>query len=92
VPFRASTTWRNTAKHFSHTRPHQLSHKTVPLRPSRGTPTTSPTPRQSPQSNESSCGNFRLLERLFPQITPVLKINQLETITEAAASILITGN
>jgi hypothetical protein len=27
-------------------------------------------------------GNFRLLERLFPQITRVLKINQLETITD----------
>ncbi len=40
-------------------------------------------------------GNFRLLERLFPQIQRVLKINQLETITddviEAAASILVTG-
>ncbi|MET4540893.1 hypothetical protein ABIE37_002681 [Arthrobacter bambusae] len=38
-------------------------------------------------------GNFRLLERLFPQITRVLKINQLETITddiiEAAASVLV---
>lgn len=41
-------------------------------------------------------GNFRLLERLFPQITRVLKINQLETITddviEAAASTLVIGN
>ncbi len=41
-------------------------------------------------------GNFRLLERLFPQITRVLKIIQLETITddvvEAAASILVIGN
>lgn len=41
-------------------------------------------------------GNFRLLERLFPQINRVLKINQLETITddviEAAASILVIGN
>jgi DNA transposition AAA+ family ATPase len=41
-------------------------------------------------------GNFRLLERLFPQITRVLKINQLETITddviEAAASILVIGH
>lgn len=41
-------------------------------------------------------GNFCLLERLFPQITRVLKINQLETITddvvEAAASILVIGN
>ena len=41
-------------------------------------------------------GNFRLLERLFPQITRVLKINQLDTITddvvEAAASILVIGN
>jgi DNA invertase Pin-like site-specific DNA recombinase len=40
-------------------------------------------------------GNFRLLERLFPQIGRVLKINQLETITddvvEAAASILVIG-
>ena len=27
-------------------------------------------------------GNFRLLERLFPQINRVLKINQLETITD----------
>jgi len=40
-------------------------------------------------------GNFRLLERLFPQISRVLKINQLETITddvvEAAASILVIG-
>ncbi|MFH6681122.1 ATP-binding protein, partial [Clavibacter michiganensis] len=40
-------------------------------------------------------GNFRLLERLFPQIQRVLKINQLETITddviEAAGSILVTG-
>lgn len=40
--------------------------------------------------------NFRLLERLFPQITRVLKINQLETITddviEAAASTLVIGN
>jgi hypothetical protein len=34
--------------------------------------------------------------RLFPQITRVLKINQLETITdyviEAAASVLVIGN
>ena len=41
-------------------------------------------------------GNFRLLERLFPQINRVLKINDLETITddviEAAASILVIGN
>lgn len=41
-------------------------------------------------------GNFRLLERLFPQIARVLKINGLETITddviEAAASILVIGN
>lgn len=41
-------------------------------------------------------GNFRLLERLFPQIGRVLKINQLETITndvvEAAASILVVGS
>ncbi len=41
-------------------------------------------------------GNFRLLERLFPQINRVLKINQLETITddviEAAATILVIGN
>ena len=40
-------------------------------------------------------GNFRLLERLFPQINRVLKINQLETITddviEAAASTLVIG-
>lgn len=40
-------------------------------------------------------GNFRLLERLFPQIQRVLRINQLETITdgviEAAASVLVTG-
>ncbi|MFS0731896.1 AAA family ATPase [Microbacterium sp. 1P10UB] len=43
-----------------------------------------------------SRGNFRLLERLFPQIARVLKINQLETITddvvEAAASILVIGD
>jgi DNA transposition AAA+ family ATPase len=41
-------------------------------------------------------GNFRLLERLFPQINRVLRINQLDTITddvvEAAASILVIGN
>lgn len=41
-------------------------------------------------------GNFRLLERLFPQIARVLKINELETITddviEAAASILVIGS
>lgn len=41
-------------------------------------------------------GNFRILERLFPQIRPVLRINQLETITddviEAAASILVIGD
>lgn len=41
-------------------------------------------------------GNFRLLERLFPQIARVLNVNQLEAITddviEAAASILIIGN
>ena len=40
-------------------------------------------------------GNFRLLERLFPQIIRVLKINDLETITddvvEAAASVLVIG-
>jgi DNA transposition AAA+ family ATPase len=40
-------------------------------------------------------GNFRLLERLFPQIARVLKINELETITddviEAAASTLVIG-
>ena len=41
-------------------------------------------------------GNFRLLERLFPQIRRVLKINDLHTITddviEAAASTLVIGN
>jgi hypothetical protein len=41
-------------------------------------------------------GNLGLLQRLFPQITRILKINQLETITddviEAAASILVIGN
>lgn len=40
-------------------------------------------------------GNFRLLERLFPQIERVLKINELQTITndvvEAAASTLVIG-
>lgn len=40
-------------------------------------------------------GNFRLLERLFPQVARVLKINELETITddviEAAASTLVIG-
>ncbi|WP_154795788.1 AAA family ATPase [Occultella kanbiaonis] len=40
-------------------------------------------------------GNFRLLERLFPQIERVLKINELDTITndviEAAASTLVVG-
>ena len=40
-------------------------------------------------------GNFRLLERLFPQIERVLKINKLDTITndviEAAASTLVIG-
>jgi DNA transposition AAA+ family ATPase len=40
-------------------------------------------------------GNFRLLERLFPQIARVLKINELDTITddviEAAASTLVIG-
>ena len=40
-------------------------------------------------------GNFRLLERLLPQIQRVLKINDLTTITndviEAAASTLIIG-
>ncbi len=40
-------------------------------------------------------GNFRLLERLFPQISRVLKINRLHSITddvvEAAASILVIG-
>ena len=40
-------------------------------------------------------GNFRLLERLFPQINRILKINELETITndvvEAAASVLVIG-
>ncbi len=41
-------------------------------------------------------GNFRLLERLFPQISRVLQINELETITddvvEAAASVLVIGS
>ncbi|MFB9658047.1 ATP-binding protein, partial [Microbacterium imperiale] len=41
-------------------------------------------------------GNFRLLERLFPQISRILKINELETITddvvEAAASVLVIGS
>ena len=40
-------------------------------------------------------GNFRLLERLFPQIPRVLKINELDTITndviEAAQSTLVIG-
>lgn len=40
-------------------------------------------------------GNFRLLERLFPQIERVMKINELDTITndviEAAASTLVIG-
>jgi uncharacterized membrane-anchored protein len=39
--------------------------------------------------------NFRLLERPFPQIERVLKINELDTITndviEAAASTLVVG-
>lgn len=41
-------------------------------------------------------GNFRIIERLFPQIRRVLRINELETITddviEAAASILVIGD
>lgn len=40
-------------------------------------------------------GNFRILERLFPQIERVLKINELQTITndvvEAAQSTLVIG-
>lgn len=39
-------------------------------------------------------GNFRLLERLFPQIERILKINELDTITnviEAAQSTLVIG-
>ena len=40
-------------------------------------------------------GNFRLLERLIPQIQRVLKINELDTITndviEAAQSTLVIG-
>lgn len=40
-------------------------------------------------------GNFRLLERLFPQIERVMRINELDTITndviEAAASTLVIG-
>ncbi|PWF82818.1 AAA family ATPase [Kocuria rosea] len=40
-------------------------------------------------------GNFRLLERLFPQIERVLRINELQTITsdvvEAASSTLVIG-
>ena len=40
-------------------------------------------------------GNFRLLERLFPQVERILKINELDTITddviEAAASTLVIG-
>ncbi|QYM77343.1 AAA family ATPase [Leucobacter luti] len=40
-------------------------------------------------------GNFRFLERLFPQIPRILKINELETITdeviEAAVSTLVIG-
>ena len=42
------------------------------------------------------CETSIVVERLFPQINRVLKINQLETITddviEAAASILVIGN
>lgn len=34
-------------------------------------------------------GNFRLLERLFPQITRVLKINQLETITDDVVEAIV---
>ena len=49
-----------------------------------------------PSPSRSAAVSFRLLERLFPQITRVLKINQLETITddviESAASILVIGN
>lgn len=41
-------------------------------------------------------GNFRVIERLLPQIKRVLKINELETITddviEAAASTLVLGH
>lgn len=41
-------------------------------------------------------GNFRVVERLFPQIKRVLKINELEAITddviEAAASTLVLGH
>ncbi len=41
-------------------------------------------------------GNLRLLERLFPQIARVPKVNELETITddviEAAASIPVISN
>lgn len=40
-------------------------------------------------------GNFRLLERLFPRIARVLRIDELEAITddviEAAASVLVLG-
>ena len=43
----------------------------------------------------TSRGNFRLLERLFPQIERVLKINELNVITndviEAARSTLVIG-
>lgn len=41
-------------------------------------------------------GNFRLLERLFPQIKRVMTINQLEAVTddavEASASIIAIGS
>ena len=41
-------------------------------------------------------GNFRLLERLFPQITRVLKINQLDSLTpeivDAARETLLIGH
>ena len=44
---------------------------------------------------EDFTGNFRLLERLIPQIQRVLKINELDTITndviEAAQSTLVIG-
>ena len=56
------------------------------------TPPQPPPETSRPHPERITRGNVRLLERLFPQISRVLKINQLETIAddivEAAASTL----
>jgi hypothetical protein len=49
-------------------------------------PTISPTPKPSPTVARSTGDNFRLVHRLFAQITRILDVNDLSTITKEVVS------